>query len=352
MMERYCLASGYEISRVIRGGWQLAGGHGAIDRDAAVADLIAAADAGITTFDCADIYTGVEEIMGAFRHAYRNARGGEALKSIRVHTKCVPDLADLDRVTRSDVERIIDTSLRRLRIDRLDLVQFHWWDYDQPRWRDAAGWLVEFQEAGKIDRIGATNFNTAHIRELCGAGLPLTSLQLQYSLLDDRPAHAMAAAAGEYDFKLLCYGTVAGGFLSDRWLGRKEPREPLENRSLTKYKLIIDDRGGWDRFQALLHALRIVADRHDADIATVASRFVLDRPHVAAVIVGARNRAHLAANLAVSDLELTAEDRTGIGSAQADFLPLAGDVYDLERDRRGRHGAIMKYNLNAGAGQG
>ena len=159
----------------------------------------------------------------------------------------------------------------------------------------------------------------------------------------------MRAAAAERGVALLCYGTVAGGFLGDRWLGAAEPAEPLENRSLVKYKLVIDDIGGWDLFQALLAALRRVADRHGSDIATVASAAMLSRPGVAAVIVGARNRAHLASNVAISELALTAADLAEIEAVLAEARPLDGDVYGLERDRAGRHGAIMKYNLSRGA---
>jgi aryl-alcohol dehydrogenase-like predicted oxidoreductase len=150
------------------------------------------------------------------------------------------------------------------------------------------------------------------------------------------------------DVALFCYGTVAGGFLGDRWLGQPEPAD-FENRSLIKYKLIIDDLGGWDFFQALLKALRGIADRHGSDIATVASAAMLSRPGVAAVIVGARNRSHLAANLAVSDLALTARDEAEIAAVLGQANTLDGDVYTLERDRHGRHGSIMKYNLNKGA---
>ncbi len=65
-----------------------------------------------------------------------------------------------------------------------------------------------------------------------------------------------------------------------------EPKPPLENRSLTKYKLIIDDLGGWDLFQALLRVLDTIAKRHGTDIATIASAAVLARRGVSAVIVG------------------------------------------------------------------
>lgn len=346
-MERTLLAPGYEISRVIRGGWQLAGGHGAVDRQAAVDDLMATAEAGITTFDCADIYTGVEEIIGAFRAAYGARHGAQALANIRVHTKFVPDLGVLPTISKAYVEKVIDTSLARLRIERLDLVQFHWWDYAQPHWLETAGWLDELRRAGKIERISGTNFDAAHIEAIAGAGVPVTSVQVQYSLLDDRPARRMSDAAARLGFKLLCYGTVAGGFLSDRWLGKAEPTGPLENRSLTKYKLIIDDAGGWDWFQSLLSALREVADRHGSDVATVASRTVLGFDHVAGVIVGARNRAHLDANLAIGALRLDETDREILAPVLAQRKSLEGEVYELERDRTGRHGAIMKYNLNA-----
>ena len=348
-MQTYELAPDYSISRIIRGGWQMAGGHGQVDVQTAIDDMVAFADAGITTFDCADIYTGVEEMIGGFREHYRNIRGEEALRAIRVHTKCVPDLDLLPRIRKADLEAVIDQSLRRLRMERLDLVQFHWWDYDAPKWLEAAGWLDELRQAGKIAQLGGTNFDTDHVTAIADAGVPLVSMQVQYSLLDRRPEKAMIAAAAERGISLLCYGTVAGGFLSDKWLGQAEPADPLENRSLTKYKLIIDDIGGWDLFQALLAALRAIADRHGSDIATVASAAVLARPRVAGVIVGARNQSHLDANTAISDLQLSGDDLASIEKVLAEAKPLAGDVYALERDRSGRHGAIMKYNLNKGA---
>ncbi len=347
-MQRISIAPGYEISRVIRGGWQLAGGHGAIDAEMAIEDMVAFADAGITTFDCADIYTGVEDLIGRFRLRYRDLHGQAGLDHIRVHTKFVPDLGVLPTISKAYVEKVIDTSRKRLNMERLDLVQFHWWDYEMPAWLDTLGWLKELQSDGRIDKISATNFDSDHVTAILDAGIPLTSLQLQYSLLDRRPQKRMVGLAAQCDFALFCYGTVAGGFLSDRWLGKTEPEHPLENRSLTKYKLIIDDLGGWDLFQALLATLRKVADRHATDIATIASAAMLRRPGVTAVIVGARNRDHLASNLAISDIVLSDADLAEIETAMVGARELEGDVYTLERDRTGRHGSIMKYNLNKG----
>jgi aryl-alcohol dehydrogenase-like predicted oxidoreductase len=348
-MQRIELAPGYEISRVIRGGWQMASGHGSLRSDDPLSDMIAFADAGITTFDCADIYTGVEELIGAFRARYRDLRGTEALARIKVHTKFVPDLAVLPRISKAYVESVIDQSLTRLRLERLNLVQFHWWDYAVPRWLETASWLDELRRAGKIDRIGLTNFDTDRMLAMVQAGVPITSMQLQYSLLDNRPAKRLAAAAIENGVSLLCYGTVAGGFLADKWLGTREPKVGLENRSLVKYKLIIDDLGGWDFFQSLLKVLRAVAERHGTDIATIASAAMLARPGVAGVIIGARSRSHLSSNLAIASVKLTPEDQAEIAAVTANATELDGDVYTLERDRTGRHGSIMKYNLNEGA---
>ena len=340
------LRPGYEISRIICGGWQLAGGHGPVDRQAAVENLVAYAEAGIFTIDCADIYTGVEELIGAARTEIGRRHGAAAGAAIKVHTKCVPDLDKLAEVDRAYIRNIVETSLRRLRTERLDLVQFHWWDYGVPGYLDAAGWLKELQREGKIDRLGGTNFDTLHTAELVAAGIDVVSMQVQYSLLDSRPENALVDYSLKHGISLLCYGTVAGGFLSDRWLDRPEPRSPLENRSLTKYKLIIDDFGGWSLFQELLHALKGIADRHGTDIASVASRAVLDRSAVAAVIVGARSPAHVAANAALGAIPLTASDHAEIAVVLDRRQGPAGDTFALERDRTGRHGAIMKYNLN------
>ena len=340
------LAPGYVIARVIRGGWQLAGGHGPVVGKQAIDDLVASCDAGLVTLDCADIYTGVEELIGAFREHYAQLRGRDALARLRVHTKFVPDLADLPTLGRAAVCAIIERSLRRLRMERLDLVQFHWWDYEAPGWLDALGWLHELRAEGKVAHIGGTNFDAPHTTAILDAGAPLLTMQVQYSLLDDRPATALAPLAQARGVSLLCYGSVAGGFLSDAWLGREEPAT-LGNRSLVKYKLIIDDFGGWALFQSLLRTLRAIADEHATDIATVASAAVLDRPGVAAVIVGARDRKHLASNLEIGRIALRREDHAAIDAVLSHRTGPTGDVYTLERDRSSAHGAIMRYDLNA-----
>jgi aryl-alcohol dehydrogenase-like predicted oxidoreductase len=345
-VETFELAPGYSISRVLRGGWQLAGGHGAVDADKAVADMRAFVEAGVTTFDCADIYTGVEVLIGRFRAAMREAGEHALLERHKVHTKFVPDLDKLATIDRSYVERIIDRSRQRLQMDRLDLVQFHWWDLAIPGFERAAGWLAELAREGRIRNVGGTNFSGAASKAMLDAGVPLVSMQVQYSMLDDRPARDLAPVCAASGMKILCYGTIAGGFLTDRWLGAPEPTDGIENRSLIKYKLIIDDFGGWDLFQDLLTTLKQVGDRHGASVANVATRWVLDQPHVAGAIIGARYSDRLADNLKVFALHLDEADRAAIGAVLSRRKGPLGATYDLERDRTGRHGRIMKYNLN------
>jgi aryl-alcohol dehydrogenase-like predicted oxidoreductase len=336
------LAPGYRISRLIRGGWQLAGGHGPVERARAVADMRAFLDAGVTTFDGADIYTGVEEMYGEFRAGLP----AEDRARLRLHTKFVPDWDALPTLDAAYVERIIDRSLMRLRQERLDLVQFHWWDYAQPRFVETALHLRELQRRGKIGLIGGTNFDTPATAAMIEAGVPVASMQVQYSLLDRRPESGLAALCARTGMKLLCYGTVAGGFLSARWLGQPRPTEPPANRSLVKYLLIIEDFGGWELFQALLRALDGIARKHGASITAVATRWVLDRPHVAGAIVGARYADHLADNLSAFRFGLDHADRAAIQAVLDQAQGPLGDTYTLERDRDGRHGRIMNYNLN------
>jgi aryl-alcohol dehydrogenase-like predicted oxidoreductase len=342
MIARYAFDAGYSVSRLIKGGWHLAGDHGAIDPAQARRDMATFVEAGITTFDCADIYTGVEALIGSFRDEYPALAAG-----VQVHTKFVPDLADLAALDGAGVERVIDRSLQRLRMERIDLVQFHWWDFGIKRYVEAALQLERLRRAGKIARIAVTNFDVPRLAELLDAGVPVAAHQLQYSLVDERPGNGMVAFCRQHGIALLCYGTVCGGLLSERWLGQPAPTAPLPNRSLIKYSLIIEDFGGWALFQELLQVLAAIAARHETDIASVATRVVLDRPQVAAAIVGATNTSHLAAHLRIAGLHLQRDELEAIESVTHRRRGPVGDVYALERDRTGPHGRIMKYELNA-----
>jgi len=336
------LAPGFVASRIAKGHWQLAERHGApYAREAAFDDMRRFVEAGITLFDCADHYVGVEQLIGEFRR-----RHPDHARRLRVSTKLVPDLESLPRLRRRDVERIVDTSLARLGQERLDLVQFHWWDYRVPGYVEAMHWLDDMRVAGKVELLGTTNFDTGRLSEIVASGVAVTTNQLQYSVLDHRPENGMVAFCAAHGIRLLCYGTLAGGFVGERWLGAPEPRPPYANRSLVKYRLIIEDFGGWERFQALLSVLDATAKRHGVGIGSVAIRYVLDKPGVAVALVGARDAAHL--DDLVRPITFDDQDRGAIARVVSNARGPRGDCYELERVEDGPHSVIMWKNQNAG----
>lgn len=341
------LTPNYSISRVLKGSWQLSEGHSQmIDEQQAIEDMRSFVEAGITTFDCADIYTGVEELIGKFLKKYRSTFESGELPAVQVHTKCVPDLDELPIFTKTYTEALVDRSLKRIGVERLDLVQFYWWDLSISGYLDLAQHLAELQKAGKIRYIGVTNFDAIHLREILNEGVQVVSSQVQYSVLDRRPEEDILELCKQHDIKLLCYGTIAGGFLTERYLGVKEPHEPLENRSLTKYKLIIDEFGGWDLFQELLVCLKAAADKHKVGIAEVAIKYVLQKQLVAGVIVGARNNKHIEKIKKLKTFELDKHDLKDINGVISKSKGPKGNVYDLEGQKDGKHAKIMRYNQN------
>jgi len=330
------------LDNVIMGGWQFSKGHTQRDLEG-VHVLESYYEAGFRVFDCADIYTGVEELIGAFIAGH-----GIGADDIYVHTKYVPDLAALPGLSRDQTEAIVDRSRERLGLDTLDLVQFHWWDYEVPGYLDALETLVDLQSCGKIARIGLTNFDAAHVEEILDAGIPVASVQSQFSVLDRRPRGELTELARRHGVSLLSYGSIAGGLLSDRSVGAPPPSPPYDNRSLNKYMLIIEEIGGWQALQEVVQVLKDVADETDADVATVAAAWPLRQEPVDAVIVGVRNTSHLAEHRALRrGVPLTGEQLDRIERVRNRFGDVPGAVFELERDVGGPHNRIMKFDLNA-----
>jgi aryl-alcohol dehydrogenase-like predicted oxidoreductase len=332
---RMLLAPDLDICRLPIGMWQVSGTHGRIDRERALAAMRAHVAAGFTTFDLADHYGPAEDLIGEFRRRLVAEPGGdEVLERVQAFTKWVPEPGPMSRKI---VEEAIDVSLRRMSTPRLDLLQFHWWDYGDARYLDALRHLADLRDAGKIRYLALTNFDTEHLGIVLRKGIPILSNQVQYSLIDQRPDRAMRDLCLKKEVSLLTYGTVAGGLLSERYLGRPEPTRPeLTTASLQKYKRMIDAWGGWQLFQELLAALAVVAEKHHSTIASVAVRAILERPSVAGVIIGVRfgESEHIADNVRLFDLALDADDRLRIASVtsrSADLLHAIGDCGDEYR---------------------
>ena len=324
--DRIDLAPGLNISRMVMGLWQVADMERdgrSLDRNRAAAALSSYADAGFDSFDMADHYGSAEDIAGlVLQH-----RQGDA----QAFTKWCPLPGVMTReVVRAGVQRSLD----RLGVARIDLLQLHWWIYEHPAYLDAMRELVAMRKDGLIRELGVTNFNTDHLRLLNGQGFPVRTNQVSFSVLDRRAAGDMSAFCQANGVRLLAYGTLAGGLLSEKWLGAPEPAAgDLADWSKLKYSRFVAAIGGWGVLQSILAALAAIAKRHGVSIANVATRWVLEQPAVAAVIVGCRpgERDHSADNLRTFSFSLDAQDRARLAAAFAASEPPPGDCGDEYR---------------------
>ncbi|WP_066377157.1 aldo/keto reductase [Anabaena sp. CA = ATCC 33047] len=331
---RLQFTSDLNICRILNGMWQVSGAHGRINPKAAIETMFKYVDAGYTTWDLADHYGPAEDFIGEFRRQWVANRGKESLSQIQAFTKWVPRPG---KMTKKLVEENIDISLKRMNVESLDLMQFHWWEYQDKNYLDALKYMAELQTEGKIKHLALTNFDTEHLQIITEAGIKIVSNQVQFSLVDRRPEINMVKFCQQHDIKLFTYGTLCGGFLSEKYLGKPEPRGfDLTTVSLRKYKNMIDGWGGWRLFQELLSTLKQIADKHGVSIANVAVRYILDQPTVGGVIVGARLgiAEHIEDNAKVFSFSLDAEDCDRINTIShqsRDLYQLIGDCGDEYR---------------------
>src|SRR6266487_5567898 len=330
----YQLASNLKISRILNGMWQVGGGHGYIDRNLAVTDMFRYHDAGLTTWDLADIYGPAEDFIGEFRSRISEERGVQELDKIQALTKWVPQPG---MITSLFVKENIERSLHRMGVTSLDLLQFHWWDYNNPYYMDAIKYLSDLRDNGVIKHIGLTNFDTERMQIMKDLGFQIVSNQLQFSIIDRRPEVKMIPFCLDNNISLLAYGTLCGGLISERYLKRAEPSvTELDTLSLRKYKKMIDIWGGWDLFQDLLLTLKKIAQKYNASLANVATRYVLDKPAVAGVIIGVRLGIvdHRNNNAQVFNFNLDNSDREAIDAICAkgnNLFEIIGDCGDEYR---------------------
>ncbi len=315
-----------EICRILNGMWQIAGGHGQIDSESAISDMEKYQESGFTTWDLADIYGPAESLIGEFGGKISN-------NNFQALTKFVPNPGPMSN---SIVTHYIEQSLQKMKTNCIDLLQFHWWDYNNMSYLDALNNLSKLQKENKIKHIGLTNFDTERVKIMKEQGYDIVSNQVQYSILDQRPDRVMAPFFAKHGIKILSYGTLLGGFFSEKYIRVDEPhRGELTTSSLQKYKNMIDAWGGWQLFQELLSVLNGIAQKHNCSIANVATRFVLDKPQVAGVIIGARLgiSEHREDNSKVFNVKLDEQDMSLISSVTAK----SNDLFDVIGDCGGEY---------------
>ena len=322
------------ICRILNGMWQVSGGHGRINPKPAIQSMFKYMDAGFTTWDLADHYGPAEDFIGEFRRQLINSRGEQALSQLQAFTKWVPRPGN---ITKEIVDKNINISLRRMDVASIDLMQFHWWEYRDKNYLDALKYMADLQSEGKIKHLALTNFDTEHLQIITDTGIKIVSNQVQFSIVDRRPEVSMIKYCQEHDIKLLTYGTICGGLLSENYIGKPEPKSwGLNTTSLRKYKNMIDAWGGWKLFQELLLTLKEIAAKHQVSIPNVAARYILDKPAVGGVIIGARLSVseHIEDNSRIFNLQLDSEDLNridAISRKSQDLYQLIGDCGDEYR---------------------
>jgi len=326
------LTQDLSICRILNGMWQVSGGHGQINHDSAINQMLEYAENGFNTWDMADIYGPAESLYGDFRNEL--AKRSNELEKIQGFTKFVPNPGPMSN---SIVTHYIEESLKKMNVNCIDLLQFHWWDYQDTSYLDALSHLSKLQNEGKIKYLGLTNFDTERIKIIIKNNFKIISNQVQFSILDQRPEKIMIPFFIKYGIKILSYGTLLGGFFSEKYLNADEPtRAELTTASLQKYKNMIDIWGGWQLFQELLEVLNTIAKKHNCSIANIATRFILDKPQVAGVIIGARLGIsdHIEDNSKVFNLKLDQDDISLIStitSKSNDLFDTIGDCGDEYR---------------------
>ncbi|KAI1358345.1 putative aryl-alcohol dehydrogenase [Xylaria arbuscula] len=313
----------FHIPRLFNGFWQLSspawGAASSNSQDAALTQLL---HSGLTAADMADHYGDAELVYGQFR----NRLPQQVKHKVFAATKWCVFKPIGCKVTDEWVLEAVKERCRRLG-GRVELLQFHWYDYDAKEYLDVLLKLVALTKTHPelVSTIGLCNFDSSHVQEACEyllsriGAVGIVSNQIQFSVIDSRPLQQMCSISAKYGLKLLTYGSFCGGFLSSRWLNQRLPTMYSASRQLTpsqrKYLGMISDWGSWDDFQALLSRLSVVAEKHSgATLTNVAIRWVLQKPQVGAVIVGTRLgiTTHDQDNLSVLKFRLDEEDTKAI----------------------------------------
>ncbi|KAI1361323.1 NADP-dependent oxidoreductase domain-containing protein [Xylaria arbuscula] len=309
-IERTTIGGDIFIPRMISGLWQLVDDKN-VNLDAAAGAMGKVVDLGLDCFDMADHYGDAELVVGRFR--------ATASQHMLAFTKwCPPE----NGVKSFDAaQQAVDLALRRMGQEQITLMQYHIWDYsDDTYWHNLVH-LRTMQEQGKIKHIGLTNVDAAHLELLIDTGFKIATNQVSCS---------------KHNVGVLAYGTLLGGFLSEKWLNQPEPGDiNVLNGSLRKYLRFIWAAGGWEPFQGLLQALSTIACTHKVSIPSVATRYVLDIPTVSAVIVGCRltteSSEYAKRNLEAFSFRLTEDDHALIQTAQQALRDIPGDCGDEYR---------------------
>jgi aryl-alcohol dehydrogenase-like predicted oxidoreductase len=314
MEHRYLGNSGLKISEITYGNWLTHGSQ--VENETATECVHAALDAGITTFDTADTYanTKAETVLG-------DALAGQRRESLEIFTKVYfptgPGGPNDTGLSRKHIRESIDASLKRLRVEYVDLYQAHRFDYETPL-EETMQAFADVVRAGKALYIGVSEWDADQLRaghalarEL---GIQLISNQPQYSMLWRVIEDEVVPTSKELGISQIVWSPVAQGVLT----GKYKPGAALPAGSRAT-----DEAGGanmirsWLRDEVLdgVQELEPIAREHELTMAQLAVAWVLQNENVAAAIIGASRPAQVAENVKAAGVQLSAETLASIDEA-------------------------------------
>lgn len=303
MEYRHLGRSGLMVSEIAYGNWITHASQ--IAEDAAHACVRAALQAGITTFDTADVYaaTRAEEVLG-------RALAGQRREGLEIFTKLYwpvgPGPND-GGLSRKHIFEAIDGSLRRLRTEYVDLYQAHRYDYSTPLEETMIA-FSDIVRAGKALYIGVSEWTAAQIREAAGLAkdlkLPFVSNQPQYSMLWRVIEAEVIPTCEELGIGQIVWSPIAQGVLTGKYLPGQRP--PAGSRATS------DDADFMARFLSddvltRVQQLRPLADSAGLTLAQLAVAWVLQNPNVSAAIIGATHPEQVTEDVGASGVKLDAD---------------------------------------------
>ena len=291
------------------------------DEEGSHAQLDRFVGAGGSLVDTADVYAGgeSESIVGR----WLASRGPDATREVVLATKGRFPTSDAPNgagLSRRHLARALDASLRRLGVEDVDLYQVHAYDPHTPL-EETLTFLDDAVRAGKVHYVGLSNFTGWQIQRAAGVAelrrlAPPVTVQPQYNLLVREVEWEIVPAAQANGMGLLPWSPLGGGWLTGKYRRDERPTGPTRlgddpQRGVEAY----DGRNRAQRTWDVVEAVRAVAEGRGATMAQVALAWLVDRPSVTSVILGARTVAQLDDNLAAAGLHLTAEETARLDAA-------------------------------------
>ena len=287
--------------------------------------------AGVNLFDTADVYSGglSEEILGQALKGRRD----EVLVATKVRMPMGSGPNDAG-LSRHHIVTGCEASLRRLGADHIDLYQVHEWDGLTPleETLEALDLLVQ---SGKVRYVGASNYGGWQLLKALGTAerlrLPrFVSQQIYYSLQARDAEYELIPAAVDQGLGVLVWSPLAGGLMSGKY--RRDRQPPAGSRQLTEWnEPPVRDQ---DALYATVDVLVSIAEEHGVSAAQVALAYLLGRPAVTSLVIGAKTTEQLADNLAAADLVLTAGERSRLDDVSA--VPLIYPYWHQAKTARDR----------------